>query len=154
ISGLPQHSADQRDGVMSNDDFELPRELDVDLERQIDAVCTQFEQQWRSGQAARIEDFLEQIPGVGRDRGLCELLALEFELQRESGEAVDIAGYLDRFLDKQPLVRKAFALAEPTLWIPAGVDTAEDMPAPSVALPAELPRQLGRFRIEKKIGQG
>src|SRR5262249_32401535 len=115
---------------MSSADFELPGELDVDLARQIDAVCTQFEQQWRSGQAPRIEDFLGQIPAAGRDRGLCELLALEFDLRRESGEALHVATYVDRFPEDERLVRKAFDLVEPTQSITEGVANAESVPDP------------------------
>src|SRR5690242_9221125 len=130
---------------MSDADFDLPDELDVELVRRIDAVCSQFERQWRDKRAPRIEDYLEQIPIAGRGRGLRELIALEFDLRRESGEAVELESYLARFPDLQQFVRQAFALTELTCLVPADMNDADGVPhPPAQSADDKLPERLGR----------
>src|SRR5262245_23480829 len=94
---------------MSKRDFILADDSFVKLYRQIDAVCSRFERQWRDQQSPRIEDFLAEIPGPGRDLGLCELIAMEVDLRRAADEDVNIDSYLARFPDDNFVVREAFA---------------------------------------------
>jgi serine/threonine protein kinase/formylglycine-generating enzyme required for sulfatase activity len=139
---------------MSDGDFELPDEIDITLLRRIDAVCTEFDRQWRAGLAPHIKDFLEQIPGAGRNRGLCELIQVEIELRRQAGDAITMDGYLVRFPERETLVKQAFALADPTQILPrpgAAATTQHD----AASAPAEnVPVLMGRFEIREQIGKG
>jgi hypothetical protein len=56
--------------------------LDIDLMRQIDAVCRRFETDWRAGAQNPLDDYLADIPDEGRAALRAELEALERELHR------------------------------------------------------------------------
>jgi hypothetical protein len=53
--------------------------LDIDLARQIDAICRRFEADWRDGQQPRLEDYLDEVPGDVRPALRTELAVLERE---------------------------------------------------------------------------
>jgi hypothetical protein len=59
-------------------------QLDVELMRQIDAVCRRFQADWRCGRKPRPEGFLAQVPEAAGAALVAELDALERELRRES----------------------------------------------------------------------
>ncbi len=69
-------------------DFNL-KGLDLDLARQIDAVCRRFEADLRAGRQPRIEDYLVDFSDKGRPALRTELEALEREL-RPSNETVTL----------------------------------------------------------------
>ena len=54
--------------------------LDIDMARQIDAVCRRFEADRREGRQPRVEDYLDDVPGEVRPALCAELVALEREL--------------------------------------------------------------------------
>ncbi|MSR58478.1 MAG: serine/threonine protein kinase, partial [Planctomycetaceae bacterium] len=151
---------------MSDDDFIRGHDSAVDLHRRIDAICSQFERQWRDKQSPRIEEFLEQIPVAGRARGLRELIAVEVDLRRAAGDVFDLENYLPRFPEDEQVVHEAFALVDRRAVPDLRLDeTASDVaeaeedtdPQPNpVASPAndQLPKTLGRFQIEKELGKG
>ena len=56
--------------------------LDIDLARRIEEVCRRFKNQSRQGRRARIEDYLSEVPEVGRSALRAELDALARELCR------------------------------------------------------------------------
>lgn len=49
--------------------------------RRVDRLADRFEAAWRSGQAARIEDYLSEVPHEGRSVLLRELLVVELQLR-------------------------------------------------------------------------
>src|SRR5262245_59385279 len=148
-----------RDSNLADDSF-------VKLYRQIDAVCSQFERQWREQRSPCIEDFIAEIPGPGRDLGLCELIAMGVDLRRTAGENVSIDRYLARFPDDNFIVREAFASLDglPDSERPAAASTvaapAVERGAPAEADPVVLsddepvPARLGRFPVLKRLGMG
>jgi serine/threonine protein kinase/formylglycine-generating enzyme required for sulfatase activity len=150
---------------MSDRDFILTDDSFVKLYRQIDAVCSQFERQWRDQRSPCIEEFLAQIPDQGRDLGLCELIALEVDLRRAADHIVSIDTYLARFPNDCYVVREAFASLDgpATSDPPAAASTVNAFPAdadsrarPDAQPPAGdvVPDQLGRFPIQKQLGMG
>jgi serine/threonine protein kinase/formylglycine-generating enzyme required for sulfatase activity len=151
---------------MSDDDFILNHDSKVDLNRRIDAICTQFERQWRDGRSPRIDEFMDQIPAAGRARGLRELIAVEVELRREAGQVFDIESYLARFPDQEHVVREAFALndqcavpdprlADTNLYTGESEGNTHLRLTPAAQpVDDQLPRTLGRFQVEKTLGKG
>jgi serine/threonine protein kinase/formylglycine-generating enzyme required for sulfatase activity len=142
--------------VLSDGDFELPDEDEIDatLLRRIDRICTEFDRQWRAGLAPRIENFLEQVPAAGRNRGLRELIIVEIDLLRETREAIAIDGYLARFPGQEALVKKAFMHDEPTRIVPPLSPEAQT-PQVAGSDPADNVRShLGRFQVRDVIGKG
>jgi len=80
-------------------------DLTLDAKRRVDAVCVKFE---AAGRVARIEDFLPLVSPSLRGALLTELIALEIEMLRGSGEASSTAEYIERFPDGAGSVRAAF----------------------------------------------
>jgi WD40 repeat protein len=56
-------------------------QLDIDLMREIDAVCRRFEADWRAGVRHPLDDYVAEVPGQGRPALRAELEALERELR-------------------------------------------------------------------------
>ncbi len=61
--------------------------IEIDLARRIDAVCRQFEADWRDGCEPRIDDYLVAVSDDGRSALRAELEALERELGRSQEPA-------------------------------------------------------------------
>lgn len=80
-------------------------DLPVSQEREIDRLCTQFEQAWRDGHQPRIEDYLDNVGSPVRDALLKELIAAEVDLRHEVGEDMQIEEYHRRFPDDRTCVR-------------------------------------------------
>ena len=53
--------------------------LELSQKVMVDAVCLQFEQDWRNGLSPKIESFLEHHPETEQDLILPQLLLLELE---------------------------------------------------------------------------
>ncbi len=74
-----------------------PAEPNLSQQLQIDSCCLQFEQQWRSGAAPQIEEFLSEAEESVRPHLLAELVQIEWELLQEQGTQPDVAAYRARF---------------------------------------------------------
>jgi hypothetical protein len=77
----------------------------------VDELCDRFEAAWRTGAAPRIEDFLAEVEAGDCAALLRELVALERELRRKSGERPEAQEYRDRFPEYGGAVRAAFGAA-------------------------------------------
>ena len=66
-------------------------------ETRIDHACDRFEGAWREGRRPLIEDYLAESPEPDRLELLRQLLRLEVELRRESGETPTSEEYRRRF---------------------------------------------------------
>jgi eukaryotic-like serine/threonine-protein kinase len=69
----------------------------LELARQIDHLCREFEQNWREPDQPSIEDLLERVDVDGREPLLIELIALERELFASQGMVATREDYLARF---------------------------------------------------------
>jgi serine/threonine protein kinase/formylglycine-generating enzyme required for sulfatase activity len=99
---------------------------------EIDALGDRFDQELLKGNAPRIENFLTEAPEAVRDQLVAELLAMELEYRHQHGEPVQLENYLQRFPQQQVQIATVFDnLAKRT-----------------------TPQRIGRYRIEKVLGQG
>lgn len=80
----------------------------MSLNGQIDAACDQFEADWRSGQAPRMEEYLAGAAEELRPALLRELLLVEIECRRQQGEHPTIAEYVARFPQAGDVIAAAF----------------------------------------------
>jgi hypothetical protein len=74
------------------------------LEHRIDSACDRFESAWRAGARPQIEAALVEFDPSDRSALFRELLALEIELRRRSGESPSPQDYHVRFSDQVSLV--------------------------------------------------
>ena len=81
-----------------------------DREREVDAICNRFEDDWLDGKSPRIEDLLAAyvLPASQKAVFLAELLKVERELRQRAGETLTASHYLPRFPDHGPVVRALF----------------------------------------------
>jgi tetratricopeptide (TPR) repeat protein len=132
-----------RDGHAENDPGGVARL------RLVDRLCTEFEKAWRTGRP-RIEEFLADWQGEQRLELLRELVALDVLCRRRRGEQCLAADY-ERFpeLSADGL---AAALAGP----PSAPDqrTSARQERTPLAEDADVPAQVGRYRIEDEVGRG
>ena len=56
-----------------------PTPPDLNEQAALDAICLQFEQEWRQGNGPKIESFLDGHPASGHRQILAQLLLLELE---------------------------------------------------------------------------
>jgi WD40 repeat protein/predicted Ser/Thr protein kinase len=135
--------------------------LPLDALERIDRACTRFEQAWRS---RRRPDLCDYLAGTGDERGalFCELLKVELECRLKRGEQPTAEEYRQRFPEDEGLIAAAF---EDITRQQAGPDEASAgrltsslktslFRGAAVAPPAPLPDSLGRYRVERVLGQG
>jgi serine/threonine-protein kinase len=91
------------------DPKDAPDALAVSRARRINAACERFETAWRSGIRPRIEAFLGDATDADRTELLVELLGLELELRRTSGERPERSEYHARFSNDTESIDAAFA---------------------------------------------
>ena len=85
------------------DDSSSPAELEL-----IIAACERYEADWNAGRSRPIENEVKMASAAIRPRLFRELLALEVELSRRAGQAVNVGEYVDRFPDSAAAVRDVF----------------------------------------------
>jgi tetratricopeptide (TPR) repeat protein/tRNA A-37 threonylcarbamoyl transferase component Bud32 len=79
----------------------------------LDAACDRFEADWREGRRPRIEESLGQVPESERTELFRELLPLELEFRRDTGESPTPDEYRRRFPTYPQVVADAFATPSP-----------------------------------------
>jgi serine/threonine protein kinase/DNA-directed RNA polymerase specialized sigma24 family protein len=84
-------------------------DLSLSADWRIEAVCSRFEEAWKTGQRLRLEDLLGETPGRERQALLRELVKLELELRVGRGEEPAQEEYLARFPQAAELIASIFA---------------------------------------------
>jgi len=119
---------------------------------------------WRAGHQVSIESYLEALPELGtRDTVPVELILAEYEERFRAGVPAGLAEYAARFPcqaeDFRRRADRSGGAAPESSPDPLGgsMDPSRNLPAsldlPPVA-PVRLPRQFGRYRIIRRLGQG
>ena len=141
--------------------------IPLSLEREINQICIDFETAWNAGQQPRIEDYLARVTDDGRSAALRELVAQEVDLRWAAGEAADAEEYQQRFPQEAEAVNAAFALLDRRQQRQAQPDDTKsrvgesppetgEQPGKPVLVKdlATIPEQIGRFKIQRRLGQG
>jgi WD40 repeat protein len=90
--------------------------LDIDLLRRIDAICRQFEADWRTGRQLRLDDYLGQVPDGCRPALRAELNALLVELRPPAVPETDTVNRTERqpsAIAEAPTIAPRSAAAQP-----------------------------------------
>ncbi len=132
------------------DDAQLP----LEVEQQIDSISDEFERAWKSGQTPRIEDYLDRVPAIGKGRLLEELLVVEFDLQQQAGDTLDIQLYRLRFPGREPIVNAAMALQARRKRDEVDVTAEEGLADATEQDSQPDPQHIGRFEIRCRLGKG
>ena len=129
--------------------------------------CRSFEaawKDWQDGPRPVLEDWLVDGPLAVRAVLLAELLRLELDYRRgKANEQPVLADYLDRFRADESLLRRALAeperngngLSQALTKAPRtahrGIEETDERVPPG---PEPLPEYIGRYRVERVLGQG
>jgi tRNA A-37 threonylcarbamoyl transferase component Bud32 len=84
------------------------RDLPVELVRQVEAICSRFEDAWAAGGRPALEEHLAQAPAGARAVLLAELLRVELSFRRQAGEAPAVTDYRRRFAQDAAQVDAVF----------------------------------------------
>jgi HEAT repeat protein/predicted Ser/Thr protein kinase len=126
----------------------------------IEMIKIDVRRRWQQGKRVLVEGYLKHYPELGTaDTIPLDLIAAEYQVRCQFG-GVDLEQYAKRFprqfealkqhLGQTPGVASgAQAMSKPTLSLHASTQ-----PRARAGTPPELPQQFGRYRIEKKLGQG
>jgi serine/threonine protein kinase len=143
--------------------------LPISLAKRVNEICDRFEAAWKAGQRPAIEDCIVAIPEPEQRALLGELLALEIELRRNSGDVPGPEEYEERFPQHVELIRAAFAGApsqsvecanggnvEPStssMPFDDNSDVDQSTPLPAEPPPAP-PERIGRYKVCRRLGGG
>ncbi len=94
----------------------------------VDRICDDFENAWRQGRHPEIERYLEKVPLQERGKLLRELVCIELEYRRKSGESCERGEYTARFPELARFVDEAFI---------AESGPADPHEAPTTVFPSE-----------------
>ncbi len=131
------------------------RELPIEDQAKIDSVADEFEKACQSDQAPCIEDYLERLPEL-RQSLLRELLLIEVDLRRKSGELPKLDDYIRRFPNDRDIVEGVlYPATELKSTLDELVQTGD---SGDTELEAEdhsdLPASIGRFQVQRILGMG
>jgi tRNA A-37 threonylcarbamoyl transferase component Bud32 len=96
------------------------------LVRQVELICTRFEQNWAHGQRPAIEEHLLEASNETRGVLLAELLRLDVTYRRRAGEVPQAAEYQQRLPEDALLVEAVLAVALRGKPAVAGTVAAEE----------------------------
>jgi serine/threonine protein kinase len=145
--------------------------LPLSVQQRVDEACDRFEAAWRAGPRPRLEDYLAGATEPERAEFLRKLLELEIELRLEGRERPAREEYAARFPGHSEMIQAVFeaALSNPVIESPSGsscgVNTVSCAPneadskpdsytPPSTVSSIRLPRQIGRYRVVRRLGSG
>ena len=153
-----------------SDSRDNPESLPVQIQRQIDRICTRFETEWQKSRELRVEDFEFQIAEPWRRTTVGELLLTEVDLRFCHHEKLDRENYYRRFPDCRDLVDAAFDRIDElgfielpgnddsdVVKISTRADTDGDIDDGFILVPAgnrRIPKRIGGYLIEEYIGEG
>ena len=156
-------------------------ELSNEQLRAIDTACVEFERALQNSEPVLIESLLSAVPQQIRMTLFFELLSAELEARLNRDEAPNVAEYEVRFPNYEAEILRAFAETEKLVassnasvqilkagqsmsvgrsQAKAGIapddGDATERKASSVSQETvqQLPRKIGRYRLEQIIGQG
>ncbi len=156
-------------------------ELSDDQLRAIDSACMEFERALRQAEPVTIESLLPSVVPQIRTTLFRELLSVELEARLNRDEEPNVAEYETRFPDYSAEIFRAFAETEKlvasshasvqilkagqsmsAVRMQADIGIAPDHPGSSERTSSSvsqettqlLPRHLGRYRLDKIVGQG
>jgi len=142
---------------MSGHSIDQPDFNQMLLRDRIDAVCDRFEELLRDGKQPRIEDFLNETTEPDRSALLRELLVLEMAYRRRNAETPAMADYSPRFPGDTEVLCEVMARqtdADPDAFTRTDTFKGEHETPSAHSKPTELPERIGRYRVEKVLGEG
>ena len=124
-------------------------------QERLDALCDQFEEQWKAEEKPKIEEYLAQVEDSDRDDLLRDLVVLELELRSSVGEKADADEYRQKFSGRQGVVDAAFVIERSR-------SASQSVPPTEVHVPLsqttsrvlEPGDKLGKYIIEERLGGG
>ena len=136
--------------------------LPLPAQRQIDAVCIEFEDAWKSGGRPDIEGFVRRLPESLRSPLFAELLLIELDYRRRQGDTPSVEEYQPRFPGFEDVVVAIFERAATpdrgARSTPSHQSAQETPSATAPWTPVESGpgpgRRLGRFELRARLGAG
>jgi len=83
------------------------------LGARVEAMCDRFEAAWKAGLRPRIEDYVGEVPEVGRAALLRALVALDLAYRRQNGERPTPEEYQCRFPEHVAVIETILGVAPP-----------------------------------------
>lgn len=124
----------------------------------IDQCCDAFESRFGSEKSVTIEQLLSKVSDSQRAAYLKPLLQIELELRTKAGETPSVDELLQRFPKHADVVQDVVqnpeirdSLAHQETIAPQNGSDDDSVPTSSGM---RIPKQLGRYRITRKLGQG
>lgn len=114
-----------------------------DVDALVDDAADDFEAAWQTGRQLRIEDVLADVPAAARVPVLRELVAIDAEWRRRSGETVGPDDYAERFPELAGELESLMASLSGSSPVRDAVDPAVVQQAESAVLAAALAVQGG-----------
>src|ERR1700686_5319301 len=98
---------------MMSDDIMTPGDqLALSLQRQIDAICDEFEARWLPPGNIPVEPLLDRVPVEARSRLLCELMRVERALRERHDLSIERSDHPPRAPGERPVNPWALLFSE------------------------------------------
>ena len=117
----------------------------------IQALCNDFRRRLKRGDPRRIEDYLAEVGAASQGVLFQNLLVIDVEFRRRSGDQPTSEEYIQRFPQFGRLIRQAFY--ESTLM---SMEANAETPAQQETIVLGMPsaRRLGEYELLRELGRG
>jgi eukaryotic-like serine/threonine-protein kinase len=137
----------------SIDDY-LPDDPPRRLRALAELVHIDLERRLKRGEAIRVESYLERYPDLTSNPGfVVDLVKAEYAQRLQNESTLSLLDYLHRFPQHKERLQELIGdhPTVPPQSMPCGIDTKPEAPA---CHEDESPVRIGRYRIEKVLGEG
>ena len=132
-------------------------------------VKIDLERQWQQGGRVTLNSYLQKYPALGTTESVAaDLILAEYEIRRQFKVPVDLDEFIERFPRQEEELRKLLASADAARSRASAAPMAEppraERDTSKAALSTDgggrgdskqkLPREFGRYRIVKRLGEG
>jgi|GEM_PF-3955742 len=121
----------------------------VVVERQVDQLCDQLEQAWKTGEP-KLDEFIGDVEDHNLPVLLRELIPLDIHCREQRGIQVRASHYAALFSDHHQLVRSICQR-----FIDDGSDVSRLVDSKALAKPlTDLPSKIGKYQVIEFLGSG
>lgn len=142
---------------MNEPQINLPKSKTAPTLQRLDITCDEFEAEWLDGTRPDLESYIESARVDDRKQLLVELVRMDLEYRRETGELPRADEYVNRFSGYEQEIRSAFSAERTLRQFHFGESTKvrpPHVPIPVAKTDQNSSTEFGNYELLSEIARG